>query len=293
MRFAIGRRYAALGIGAPLLFAVVVALLAFAWLSGPGTTSASTDGAAMSLRVDASQTIACPGGPVAGKVCISAGQQFDVIVVADGIPLTNGYMLVQAWVDYDSNGLVHKPAVDPGTQRDHDVQCATGANNPCNLWPDLQPLTFLTFHDLGNNGMLAGGLTALGPPHPPSFHKGDLFSFSLTCTPTQSSHTLNILPSGDPVAGTGGAIFVEPLPSGISVIPSVTGITVNCVVPPTPNPVGGIAVDPELRALPLETANSDNLPWGIWFAFMAAASILAVAGATLRAWTGRSRSYGR
>ena len=272
MRFAIGRRYAALGIGAPLLFAVVVALLAFAWLPRPGTTDAATDGAAMSLRVDASQTVECFGGP--SNVCVGLNQKFDVIVVADAVPMTNGYILVQAWVDYDNQGLVHNPV-------------------PSAIWPDLEAGTFLTFHDFVNNGMLAGGLTALGPPHPASLHKGDLFSFSLTCTSEQSSHTLNILPSGDPVAGTGGAIFVEASPSGISVIPSVAGITVNCVVPPTPNPVGGIATDPELRALPLDTADPDNLPWGIWSAFMAAGSILAVAGATLWAWTARGRSYGR
>ena len=78
----------------------------------------------MSLRVDASQTTACPGGPVVGKVCVGVGQKLDVIVVAADIP-ANGYIFAQAWIDYDNQGLANK-------------------DNTQALWPDIEPNTFLT-----------------------------------------------------------------------------------------------------------------------------------------------------
>ena len=217
---------------AVLLLVLAVAATAALTLFDSTNTEAATDGAAMSLRVDPSQTIGCAGGPP-GKVCVSVNQKFNVMVVADGIPLSNGYILTQAWVDYDNQGLVHKPV-------------------PINLWPDIAIPTFLTFHDVTNNGMYAGGLTALGPPHPPSFHKGDLFSFSLTCTATQSSSQIDILPSGDPVAGTSGAFFSE-FSTGNQVIPSLTGLTVNCVAP-TPTPTGTATPTITLTPTPTDTA---------------------------------------
>ena len=59
MRFAIGRRFAFVT-GGSLLLAFAVAMMVFGWASAPGSTEAATDGAAMSLRVDASQTSDCP-----------------------------------------------------------------------------------------------------------------------------------------------------------------------------------------------------------------------------------------
>ena len=40
----------------------------------------------MSLRVDVSEQTGCPGGPVAGKVCVGLGQKFDIIAATDVIP---------------------------------------------------------------------------------------------------------------------------------------------------------------------------------------------------------------
>ena len=97
MRLPVSRRYA-LWIAALPLLAVAIAMMVFAIGHSSDTTEAATGGAAMSLRVDASQTTDCPGGPVQGKVCIQLGATFDVIVVADAVPLTKGYIVAQSYM---------------------------------------------------------------------------------------------------------------------------------------------------------------------------------------------------
>ena len=55
---------------------------------------------------------------------------------------------------------------------------------------------------------------------------------------------------------------------------------------PTLNPVGGIALDADLRRLPLEASDADRSRWGVAVAIAAAASLAAVGGA---AWYARRR----
>ncbi|MCI0890224.1 MAG: hypothetical protein J4O04_05400 [Chloroflexi bacterium] len=172
----------------------------------------------MSLRVDAAQTFPCAGGPVAGKVCVHLNRKFDVVVVADAIPVS-GYIAAIAWVHYDSQGLVDK-------------------KNTAALWPDCDPPTFFTIQDAGVNGAFAACTTSLLPPQPPSFHNGDLYSFSLTCTNSASTNNIQLLPQGDPVAGTEGALFIEHT-TGNQIVPSVGGITVNCAAKPPKLPHPG------------------------------------------------------
>ena len=202
-------------LGLPLL-AIAVAVMVFAVGHSSDTTEAATDGAAMSLRVDSSQTFDCDGGPVAGKVCVPLGAKFDVIVVVDSAPTAAGYILAQSWIDYDDQGLVHKKAT-------------------ANLWPDCEPATFLPAQNEAENGASAGCLTALLPPQPASVYKGDIASFSLTCTTTQSASTINLIPSGVAPAGTSGALFTE-FGTGNQIVPSVSGINVNCNPGPTATP---------------------------------------------------------
>ena len=204
-------------------------------------TEAATDGAAMSLRVDAAQTIGCAGSPQ-GKVCVDANQKFDVIVVVDGIPLTNGYFLAQAWIDYDNQGLVSK-------------------SNTTTLWADCDLAHFLTLEDVPNNGASAFCVTSLIQPAPPSFHKGDLFSFSLTCTATQSSSQITIIPNGVAPAGTGGARLVEAGASGTEHIPAVTGLTVNCLGPTrTPTTTLTPTITPTPTDTPTRTPTNTPTP---------------------------------
>ena len=213
-----------LGLALPLL-AIAVAVIVFAFGNSSDTTEAATDGAAMSLRVDAGQTFDCAGGPVPGKVCIPLGATFDVILVADASPTANGYILAQGYIAYDTAGLVQKKTDGP----------LGPTTNATMIWPDGEAATFLKAQFLGVPATSVGALTALLPPQPPSFYKGDLFSIELTCTTSQSSSTLNLLPSGDPVAGTSGALYIE-AGTGNQVIPAVTGLNVNCNPGPTATP---------------------------------------------------------
>ena len=274
---AMGKRRA-LVIGGSLLFAVAVALVAFAWVSQPGTSEAATDGAAMSLRVDASQTTDCPGGPVQGNVCVFEGGKFDVIVVADAVP-TQGYVYAQAYIDYDDQGLVNK-------------------KNAQALWPDCAFTTFLPLQQPTPPEASAACLTALGPPPPPappSFHKGDLFSFSLTCTQGPSTSGIELIPATPPTPNIAGSQFTEHA-TGAQIIPEVSGIQVNCVpcppqgcptVTPTPTatptpvpPVGGVGLFPD------SGDSSGSSSAGVFTGFAAMTTAIALAGA---AWYARAR----
>ena len=180
----------------------------------PPTPTPLPMGGAMSLRVDASQQASCPGGPVVGEVCVSLNVKFDVIVVADAIP-ANGYIIAQAWIDYDNQGLVHK-------------------KNTLALWPDCASPTFLFGQDEANNGVFAACLTGVLSP-PPSSHIGDLYSFSLTCTTGPSSSQLDLITYNAAPAGLSGTVFLEFLTNAL-LVPAVSGITVNCVPGPQPEP---------------------------------------------------------
>ena len=59
-------------------------------------------------------------------------------------------------------------------------------------------------------------------------HKGDLYSFSMTCTAGGSSSQIDLIPFGQ--APADGALYVD-WGTGSDIIPSVTGIQVNCVAP--------------------------------------------------------------
>ena len=96
-----------------------------------------------------------------GKVCVQLGAKFDVIAVADVIP-ANGYTLAQVFIDYDTNGLVHK-------------------KNTVAIWPDVDDSTFLTAQSEGSQNAQSGGITGL-LTQTKGHRKGDMYSFSLTFT---------------------------------------------------------------------------------------------------------------
>ena len=285
MRFAVGKRHAFVLAASPLL-AIAIAVMVFVIGNSADTTEAETVGPAMSLRVDASQQTDCPGGPQAGKVCVVLGQKFDVILVADGIPAA-GYVFAQGWIKYgpatSGADLVYKPTLtgDPPP-----IDTTTKA-----IWPDVSPNTIFNIADLGppNYTAAGGGLTGVLDT-PKSNYKGDLFSFSFTCTSAQSSSFLDLLPAGPLPAGTSGAIFTSP--DGPKFVPDVTGLTVNCVPcppqgcptvtpPPTPvPPVGGVGVFPDSG----DSSGSSSLV--VFTGFAAIATAVALAGA---AWYARRR----
>ena len=234
-------------LGLPLLaIAVAVMVFAIGHSSTTTTTEAATDGAAMSLRVPAGDTFDCSGGPTPGKVCVPLGATFDVILVADSAPTANGYILAQGYINYGNTGLAQKKTDTP----------LGPTTNATMFWPDGEPATFLTAQFLpAFHATSVGALTQLLPPQPPSFDKGDLFSIELTCTTTQSSHTINLLPSGDVEAGTSGALFIE-FGTGDQIIPAVTGINVNCNPGPTATPTATPPPIPRMQKC--DQADNDN-----------------------------------
>ncbi len=83
------------------------------------------------------------------------------------------------------------------------------------------------------------GLTALIPPLPTSNFVGRLLELDMSCPATPVTTSIDLLSYNDPIAGTGGAVFVDPDLETL-VIPKVNSITVNCVSPqPFPGDTDG------------------------------------------------------
>ena len=282
MRLAIGKRHVFV-IGGSFLLAVAVAVIVFAVAHSTDSASASSpQNVEMSLSVPADQTVACPPGKepkVEGTpvVCIPYDGKIDLEINADVIP-ANGYQLVDAWVNYGdelgdqaSNGAVKN-------------SIATVI-----VWPDLAPVT-LNFFNLNEaedgrlDSVLLGGLTgqntALSPLFP-SFYVGTVYTISLTCTDDASNTVIELIQEGTAPAGTSGASYTE-FGTNKTIRPKLTNIEVSCVE--APSPVGGIALDSELRALPLETSQPSGLGVGMLAGVLAALGVgsLTLAGAVWR-----------
>ena len=264
-------------LGVPL-FAIAVAVMVFSIGSNADPVEANHD-LAMSLSVPAGQTVACPPSkepktPGTPLVCVPFDGKIDLTVNADVIP-DAGYQLVDAWINYgDELG----------------DQAANGAIKqvpPSIPWVDIELATF----QFGNtdeagdsrlDSVLLGGLTGQNTLFSPlfgSFQTGPVYSISLTCTSGPSNTAVFLVLEGDHPAGTDGALYTE-FGTNRSFRPAVTDIEVSCVE--APEPVGGIALDPELRAPPLETPQPAGLSVGMLAGVAAALGVgsLTLAGAT-------------
>ncbi len=156
-------------------------------------------------------------GPIQSPICtLATGTTFTISVDLLNPP-PNGYIMAQAWIDYDDQGLVDK----------NNIQAA---------WPDCEPTTFLTSQDQWNNGAAAGCLTAL-LTQPPSFYGGSIYTFELTCTDSPSTSTISQIPSGLPPAGTSGTLIYEL--NGPDIIPKVGDLTIECLGLPEPGDSDG------------------------------------------------------
>jgi hypothetical protein len=163
---------------------------------------------AMSVRVEASQQTACPGLPVAGKVCVIAGQKFDAIVVGDVTP-EGGYRSAQAWLEYGTSGLTFMSSET--------------------IWPDCRALEFAGGSATGASRSCHDRV--LTCCHPFSLYTGDLFTFSFTCPEEKSSHTLDLIPAGVEPAGPNGAEYIDIIVGRR--VPATLGLDVDCLDEPT------------------------------------------------------------
>ena len=177
-----------------LLTAIVVAAVGFISVhnSPPQRASAATDGAEMSLSIN-DQT---------GSVNMPAGSTFEVVVNAEVIPKTNGYVIAQAYIAF-GNDLTFKSSET--------------------VWPDCN---FKELADSFPGGAYRGCLTEFIPLE--SFYLGSLFVFELTCSAQQTSSEIELVPYQVEPAGGDGSVYVELL-TGERLAPPATTITVNCI----------------------------------------------------------------
>jgi len=243
---------------------VLVALLAAAaiglLLASPA--HADTDGAAMSLSVDPADTIPCPEGkePSGSEplFCVPGDSTFRLQVVADAVP-ASGYILAQAWVHYGD---------DLGDQAANGMVKAADAP-----WFDCETALLLVVpSDQGGDTRLDSVYATCpsgGPvtPLPPSFYKGVLFEFELTCD--NGTHTIDLFALGEAPAGDQGSHVIDGQTQTDEIVPEVTGAEINCFGPPFG--VGGVALGDGVA--PPAPASDGVSAW--WFVAVAVAVVLA------------------
>ena len=286
MCFAVGNRYVFV-IGGSLLLAIAVAVMVFSFGHSADTASASNpDGLNLEMSLSVDNTVTCPPAKTPKDqdtplVCVLYDATFNVSIDADAIPDVNGYQYASGWINYgDELG----------------DQAANGAVKAFGFpWPDLEGATFQFGQsdeggDARLDSVLLGGTTGLNTilsPLVPSFYTGSLFTVSLTCTSGDSNTVIELIQEGTAPAGTSGASYTD-FGTNKSFRPAVTDIEVSCVQ--APEPVGGIALDAELRALPLETSQPSGLSVGVLLG-VAVAAALGFVGVTLgsAAWHARRR----
>ena len=141
-----------------------------------------------------------------------------------------GYILAQSWVEFGSK-LLYNP---------------TAAHIDEIVWPDcFEPLSIrFQINDRTVNHGCISGHPAFGSI-PISHYIGNFAEFSLTCSPNESSSLVELLPEGDPRAGTSGSLFL--FDPDTRFVPRVSNLTINCVEPP--KPVGGVVLNPDMRGL--------------------------------------------
>ena len=270
--------------GAVLAVAAVLALLlGVSAQSIDRVSAASGGGPEMALSLASGGTCDVPQ-----TICqVTLDTKFEISVDVVEVPggIYPGYQKVHAWVHY---GDALGDQANAGSVKDLSV-----------TWPDGEPANFLSTNTeqggsanldsiswASSTGIIAG---------PTSFYTGRVYTVSLTCTSTESTTLIELLPLGESPAGTAGAKFQS---FGIDIVPKVSDLTINCKgMAPTPTPtlapgVGGIALGSDLRSLPLETAGPDASRWSVTLALaVSAASLAALCGA---AWYAKRRSvWGR
>ena len=154
------------------------------------------------------------------KCTIEAGEKVKVAVVMESVP-SDGYTLAQSWIAYGSD-LLYGAKGEPGNYSYPNLDLAEEI-----LWPDCETVVLVRGPETAVNVNHAC-TTSLLPPHPVSYHDGPFIEVSFLCSPDNSSTTIRLLPSGDPVAGTSGALY-KSASDGSDVVPEVDELTINCV----------------------------------------------------------------
>ncbi len=197
--------------------------------------------------LDSEQASAADGGPemvlsitepegacIEGVCELPAGEPFTLAVEIVEGP-AEGYILAQSFIDF---GPVL--TYEPGEEALDEF-----------VWPDCRPETAVR-GSLTERTYVHGCLTARIPPLPSSFYQGNLIELSMTCSEVPTTSQVRLLPYGDPLARTSGALFTAG--PTLNVVPKVTGLTVHCraeaehITPvpiPTPRLTWSVEIEPE------------------------------------------------
>lgn len=194
--------------------------------SQTATPTSGTEGGPEMRLVILEPADACAQGPCQ----VGAGESFklgvEVVTAPEEAPAP-GYITAQSYVWFGPNISWDSSLTPPADDF---------------VWPECNINVALRFQirapgvtEPPISEVLAHGCaTGLLPPLPVSTHVGLLFTMVLTCSPSGSSNLIQLLPSGDPIAGTSGALFTTA--GATQVIPKVSNLTLFCGTPPTPTP---------------------------------------------------------
>ena len=203
------RRITYLGFGLAAVSALVA--VAFFLAGQTQTTSAAGGGPEMLLTANG----------CAADCTFANDEKFTLAVEAIEAP-ADGYRAVQSFIDY-------------GSDLTYDISVQSVADDF--VWPECEAIVALRLQ-ASETSVLHGCLTGLLPPLPTSTFVGNLLELSITCSAANSTTEVQLLPLGDPVALTSGAVFITP--GGEQVIPKVSNLSVTCGGAPvdTPTPEG-------------------------------------------------------
>jgi uncharacterized repeat protein (TIGR01451 family) len=252
-----GRRTTVLRWLALPAIALAVLTVFLTW-DGPTQAPAEAVSGGPEMRLAVTGNVACPGGTPAGIISVAASGNFSLKVRVITAP-AGGYILANSFIDYATyNPAASEDGAGPNTCSDgidngggdgadrFDLNPGTTGNcvskplvyNPTAgastevVWPDCVAATALR-SETGRGLVNHGCLTGLLPPVPVSSHTGDIVSLSMTCSAAFTTTQIQLLPEGDPVAGTSGALFVTP--PNTQIVPKVSGVTVRCLGPTPTN----------------------------------------------------------
>lgn len=192
-------------------------------------------------------------------------------------PPEGGYIGIQTFINYDTyDPDAAEDRLTPGTCSDgednfeHDgadirdtlpaplgncagdglTYQAAGTPGEEIVWPDLASADIALRARAGAGLVLHGGLTGLTPPLPMSTYVGSVLDLVMTCTSTESTSEVELLPYGDPLADTNGTGFAIEIGGAPHVPSKPDTLTITCeevvVEEPTPTPTVG----PEATATP-------------------------------------------
>ncbi len=220
---------------------------------GTPTPTPTPGGPEMLLKIKAGD---CDAADRPTKCSVPVSSAFTLSVDAIAVP-AEGYVLAQSWVDFGS----------------HLTYEATDAAAGEITWPDCSKAVAFR-GQLSKTSVFHGCITGLPAPLPISNYTGNLIELSLSCSSDESSTEVLLLPEGDPVALTSGALFK--LPDDIPVVPKVSNLTINCE-DVAPAAVGGVALGGELRGIVGQDGDATWLWAALGFGVIAAMGAFAIA----------------